>query len=45
MCSCEDNIKRNLKEILWGFLNWIHVVQFRDKWRVDTHEHSMVYSS
>jgi hypothetical protein len=26
------------------FFNWIHVAQVREKWRVDTHEHSMVLS-
>jgi hypothetical protein len=30
----EDNIKVELKEIGWEDLDWIHVAQDRDHWRV-----------
>jgi hypothetical protein len=29
-----DNIKMELLEIGWGFVNWIGLAQDRDKWRV-----------
>jgi hypothetical protein len=29
----EDNIKMDLREIGWGFMDWIHLVQNRDQWR------------
>jgi hypothetical protein len=29
----EDNIKINLREIGWGGMDWIDVVQDRDQWR------------
>jgi hypothetical protein len=28
-----DNIKMNLREIEWGDVNWIDLVQNRDQWR------------
>jgi hypothetical protein len=28
-----DNIKMNLREIGWGGMDWIDLVQDRDKWR------------
>jgi hypothetical protein len=30
----EDNIKINLREIGWGGVDWIHLAQDRDQWRV-----------
>jgi hypothetical protein len=29
----EDGIKRNLREIGWGGVEWIHLAQDRDRWR------------
>jgi hypothetical protein len=29
---CENNIKIDLREILWGGRDWIHLVQYRDRW-------------
>jgi hypothetical protein len=29
----EDNIKMDLREIGWGGMNWINLVQDRDQWR------------
>jgi hypothetical protein len=29
----EDNIKMDLREIGWGDMDWIHLVQDRDQWR------------
>jgi hypothetical protein len=31
--SGEDSIKMNRKEIGWGGMDWIDMVQDRDKWR------------
>jgi hypothetical protein len=31
--SWVDNIKMNLKEIGWGGMNWIDIVEDREKWR------------
>jgi hypothetical protein len=28
----EDNIKVNLREIRWGSMDWIHLLQGRDQW-------------
>jgi hypothetical protein len=28
-----DNIKMNLREIRWGGMDWIDLVQNRDQWR------------
>jgi hypothetical protein len=28
-----DNIKMDLREIAWGGMVWIHLVQDRDQWR------------
>jgi hypothetical protein len=30
-CRWEDNIKLDLKEIIWGSVNWIHLVLDRDQ--------------
>jgi hypothetical protein len=30
----EDNITMNVKEIEWGGINWIHLAQGKDWWRV-----------
>jgi hypothetical protein len=30
----EDNIKTDLREIGWGFMEWSHLVKDRDQWRV-----------
>jgi hypothetical protein len=30
---CEDNIKVDLRETVWGGMDWIHVGQDRDQWR------------
>jgi hypothetical protein len=32
-CRWEDNIKMDLREIGWGGINWIDLVQDRDQWR------------
>jgi hypothetical protein len=29
----EDNVKMRLREIGWGVVGWINLVQYRDKWR------------
>jgi hypothetical protein len=29
----DDNIKRDLREIGWGSMDWIHLVQDRDQWK------------
>jgi hypothetical protein len=29
----EDNIKMNLREIVFGYVDWTHLVQDRDRWR------------
>jgi hypothetical protein len=31
----EDNIKMDLREIGWGSMDWIHLVQDRDQWMAD----------
>jgi hypothetical protein len=28
-----DNIKMNLRDIRWGDMDWIDLVQYRDQWR------------
>jgi hypothetical protein len=30
---CEDNIKMDLREIGWDFMDWIHLAEDRDQWR------------
>jgi hypothetical protein len=30
---CVDNIKRDLREIEWGGMEWINLVQDREQWR------------
>jgi hypothetical protein len=30
----EDNIKMDLKEIGWGGIDWIHLAQDSDQWRI-----------
>jgi hypothetical protein len=32
-CRWEDGIKMDLGEIGWGGVEWIHLVQDRDRWR------------
>jgi hypothetical protein len=32
-CSRGDNIKMDLKEIVWKVMDWIHLAQDRDRWR------------
>jgi hypothetical protein len=29
----EDNIRKNIKEIRWGGMDWIDLAQDRDQWR------------
>jgi len=29
----EDNIRMDLREIVWEVVHWIHLVQDRDHWR------------
>jgi hypothetical protein len=29
----EDNITMDIREIVWGGVNWIHLAQDRDQWR------------
>jgi hypothetical protein len=31
-CRWEDNIKRDLREIGWGGMDWIDLAQNRDQW-------------
>jgi len=30
-CGCEDNIRTNLREIVFKSVNWIHLAQDRDQ--------------
>jgi hypothetical protein len=32
-CRCEDNTKIDLREIGWDYMDWIHVVEYRDQRR------------
>jgi hypothetical protein len=32
-CGLEDNIKMDSREIGFEGVNWIHLTQYRDKWR------------
>jgi hypothetical protein len=32
-CRWEDNIKLNLRNIEWGYMDWIDRAQNRDHWR------------
>jgi hypothetical protein len=32
-CAKESNMKTDLKEIGWEFVNWIHQGQCKDQWR------------
>jgi hypothetical protein len=32
-CKWVDNIKRDLREIGWGGMDWIDLAQDRDQWR------------
>jgi hypothetical protein len=36
--NVEDNIKMNFRELAWGVMNWIELVQDKEQWRfvVDT---------
>jgi hypothetical protein len=29
----EDNIKMNLREVGWGGMDWINLIQDKDRWR------------
>jgi hypothetical protein len=29
----KDNIKMDLREIIWGGIDWIHLAHDRDQWR------------
>jgi hypothetical protein len=29
-----DNIKMDLREIVWGGMHWIYLAEDRDRWRV-----------
>jgi hypothetical protein len=31
-CSWEDNIRMDLREIMWKAVDWMHLVQDRDQW-------------
>jgi hypothetical protein len=31
---CEDNIRMNLREVGWEGVDWMHLAQDRDQWRV-----------
>jgi hypothetical protein len=31
-CSCEDNIRMDLKEIGWGDIDWTDLAQDRELW-------------
>jgi len=33
-CRWEDNTRMDLREIGWEGVNWIHLAQNRDQWRV-----------
>jgi hypothetical protein len=30
---CEDSIKKNLREIRWGYIDWVDLAQDRAQWR------------
>jgi hypothetical protein len=32
-CRWEDNIKMDLQEVGWGYLDWVELAQERDTWR------------
>jgi hypothetical protein len=32
-CKWMDNIKMDLREIVWGGVDWIDLAQGRDRWR------------
>jgi hypothetical protein len=33
-CRLEDNIRMDLREVGWECVDWIHLAQDRDQWRV-----------
>jgi len=33
-CKLEDNIRKDLREIMWDVMNCIILVQCRDQWRI-----------
>jgi hypothetical protein len=33
-CRWKGNIRMDLREIVWEGVDWIHLVQCRDQWRV-----------
>jgi hypothetical protein len=33
-CRWEDSIKMELREVDWGSMDWINLVQDRDRWQV-----------
>jgi hypothetical protein len=42
----KDNIRMDLREIGWEYVNWIHLAQDRDQWRTrvkkgNEHSHSI----
>jgi hypothetical protein len=32
-CRWEDNVKMDLREIVWGGMDWIDLAQGRDQWK------------
>jgi hypothetical protein len=30
----EDNIKMDIRGIVWNIVDWIHIAQNRDQWRI-----------
>jgi hypothetical protein len=34
ICRWEDNIEIDLEEVGWGIMDWVHLAQDRDRWRI-----------